>query len=306
VEDRKFHISYLSPGYWLIWLGFGVLWLIMIMPQAVRNALGRGLGWLVWRFSAARRQTAARNIAACFPALSAAARDDLVRRHFLASGAALMGASLVWWGSARRLRRLVRFAGREHYDQALAAGRRIILLAPHFLGLEIGGIFLAHERPVVSMYKRSKNPLVEWMMRRSRERFGAEMFERDGSLMRLIRLVRSGRPFYYLPDQNPVNETYVFAPFFGVPAATLTALARISELTDAVVIPCVTCLLPGGQGYEIRFGKPFAGYPSGDAVQDATQMNAVIEAAAREMPEQYMWTYKRFKHQPPGAPPFYG
>jgi len=142
-------------------------------------------------------------------------------------------------------------------------------------------------------------------MRRSRLRFGGALFERDSHLKGMIRLIRSGYPFYYLPDQNPGEADHVFAPFFGVPTATLTALSRIARLADAVVIPCFTRLLPKGDGYEIIFHAPLENFPSKDSLADAAQMNAAIEAGVREMPEQYMWTYKRFKQRPPGEPSLY-
>jgi lauroyl/myristoyl acyltransferase len=232
-------------------------------------------------------------------------RQDLLRRHFRAFGAAMMGVSLIWWASAPRLRSLVRFRNREHYDNALAAGKKVILLAPHFLGLEVAGVFLAHERRIISMYKEPRNDLVDWLMRRSRLRFGGALFERDSHLKGMIRLIRSGYPFYYLPDQNPGEADHVFAPFFGVPTATLTALSRIARLAEAVVIPCFTRLLPKGDGYEIIFHPPLADFPSKDPLADAARMNAAIEAGVREMPEQYMWTYKRFKQRPPGEPSLY-
>lgn len=282
-----------------------VLWLLVLLPQGARTGLGAVLGELHMRMSGKRRRIVATNIAKCFPALSPADQRQMARKHFRAASATLLGSSFAWWAGDKRIRRLVRFRGREHFDRALAAGRPVILLAPHFVALEVGGLFLAHERAGVGMYRRSPNALIEWFMVRSRLRFGMELFERDANLMRLVKLVRKGMPFYYLPDRNPGDASYVFAPFFGHPAATIDALGRIARLARADVIPCATRLLPGGQGYEIIFRPPMRSFPTGDAVEDATRMNAEIEALVREMPEQYMWTYKRFKLQPDGAPPFY-
>lgn len=298
--------KFLAPRYWGVWVGMGLLWSLLLLPQRARVAIGARLGDLFYLVSKRARLAATRNIEMCFPGLDRWLQQDLLRRHFRAFGAATMGVSLVWWGSARRLRSLVRFRNREHYDRALAEGRHIILLAPHFLGLEVGGITLAHERRILSMYKQPRNDLVDWLMRRSRLRFGGALFERDSHLKGMIRLIRSGYPFYYLPDQNPGEAAHVFAPFFDIPTATLTALARLARLADAVVIPCFTRLLPKGDGYEIIFYPPLANFPSGDDLADATAMNAAIEAGVREMPEQYMWTYKRFKQRPPGEPPLYG
>jgi len=297
---------FLAPRYWGVWLGMGIMASLLLLPQRLRVAIGAGLGEIFYKVSKRARRAAERNIELCFPELNEWMRRDLVHRHFRAFGAAMMGVSLIWWASAKRLRKLVRFRNREHYDRALAAGRRVILLAPHFLGLEVGGVFLAHERRIISMYKHPRNDLVDWLMRRSRLRFGGALFERDSHLKGLIRLMRAGYPFYYLPDQNPGEAAHVYAPFFGIPTATLTALARLARLSEALVIPCFTRLLPNGDGYEIIFHEPLANFPSGNDLADATAMNAAIEAGAREMPEQYMWTYKRFKQRPPGEPPLYG
>lgn len=297
---------FLAPRFWGVWLGMGIMAALLLLPQRLRVAIGAGLGEIFHRVSKRARRAAERNIELCFPELNEWMRRDLVHRHFRAFGAAMMGVSLIWWASAKRLRTLVRFRNREHYDRALAEGRRVILLAPHFLGLEVGGVFLAHERRIISMYKHPRNDLVDWLMRRSRLRFGGALFERDSHLKGLIRLMRAGYPFYYLPDQNPGEAAHVYAPFFGIPTATLTALARLARLSEALVIPCFTRLLPNGDGYEIIFHEPLANFPSGDDLADAAAMNAAIEAGAREMPEQYMWTYKRFKQRPPGEPPLYG
>jgi KDO2-lipid IV(A) lauroyltransferase len=297
---------FLAPRYWGVWIGMGLIRLLLLLPQSWRVAIGAGLGGLLRRTLHRSRRTAERNIELCFPELNEWMRRELLHRHFRAFGAAMMGISLIWWAKANRLRRLVRFRHREYYDRALAENRKIILLAPHFLGLEVAGVFLAHERRIISMYKHPRNDLADWLMRRSRLRFGGALFERDSNLKGLIRLIRAGYPFYYLPDQNPGEAAHVYAPFFGIPTATLTALSRIARLTDAVVIPCFTRLLPGGDGYEIIFHPPLENFPSGDDQADATAMNAAIEVGVRELPEQYMWTYKRFKQRPAGEPPLYG
>ena len=297
---------FLKPRYWGVWLGMGLLWLLLFLPQRWRVAIGARLGDLFYLLSRRARHAAERNIELCFPELNPWMRHDLLRRHFRAFGAAMMAVSLIWWASVARLKKLIRFRDREHYDRALAAGKNVILLAPHFLALELAGVFLAHERRILTMYKQPRNDLLDWMQRRSRLRFGGALFERDGHLKGLVRIVRTGYPFYYLPDQNPGEGSHVFVPFFGVPTATLTALGRIARLTNAVVIPCFVRILPKGEGYEISFRAPLEDFPTEDPVADATRMNRIIEDAVREMPEQYMWTYRRFKNRPPGEPSLYG
>jgi len=295
----------LHPRHWPLWAGLALLRLLVYLPQRVRVALGAGLGELAYRFAPKSRRVAETNIKLCFPALAAAAHQELVRRYFRAAGAALFGVSLIWWGSVKRLQGLMHYRNREHYDRAYNAGKNIILLAPHFLALEVVGVFLAHERRILTMYKKPRNDLLDWMMRRRRLRFGGGMIERDSHLKALIRIVRNRIPFYYLPDQNPGEASHVFAPFFGVPTATLTALSRLTRLTDAAVIPCFARTLPKGKGYEIIFKPPLENFPTDDPLADAVRMNGIIEDAIREMPEQYIWTYRRFKSRPPGAPSLY-
>ena len=297
--------EFLHPRYWPTWLALGILWPFSRLPLVVLWAVGGGLGQLLYALHARGRGVAARNIALCFPALPAGERVQLVRRHYRALGRAILGTGFSWWAPRRRQHALVRTRAREHYDRALTAGRSIILLAPHFVMMELAGVRLAQELLMISMYKQSRNRLIDVFMRRGRTRYGGYLVERDAALRPLIRRLRAGEPFYYLPDQNPGEAAHVFAPFFGIPAATITALARMAQLADALVIPCFTKQLPYGQGYEIIFKPPLENFPSGDALADATAMNAAIEEGVREMPEQYMWTYKRFKIRPDNLPSLY-
>jgi lipid A biosynthesis lauroyl/palmitoleoyl acyltransferase len=291
-----------SPRYWTAWVGLGLLRALSILPLPVLWLLGLPLGWVISKLPGRPQRTVRTNLALCFPGLGEQQRDVLYTRHFCALSQVALSQGIPLWASKRRLDRLIRFRGREHYDAAIAAGRGVILLAPHFLVLEIAGLYLSNERPMVSMYKSPKNALLDHVLRRSRSRFGGVMIERNAELRPLIRLLREGRPFYYLPDQEPGRAEHVFAPFFGTPAATITALSRMARLADAVVVPCFTRLLPFGAGYEVSFEPALENFPSGDNVADAAQMNRAIETGVRRTPEQYMWTYKRFKTRPDNQP----
>jgi len=90
-----------------------------------------------------------------------------------------------------------------------------------------------------------------------------------------------------------------------VPAATVTGLSRLAKLVGARVVPCVTRMLPGGAGYEVRCYPAWENFPGLDPEADARRMNAFIEERVLEAPEQYFWTHKRFKTRPPGEPRWY-
>jgi Kdo2-lipid IVA lauroyltransferase/acyltransferase len=302
----SFQTAFLAPRYWGVWLGMGLLRLCSLLPYRLTVSLGSAIGVLYYLLSAKRRRIARINLGLCFPEWSGRERRRCLRRHFCYWGRASLCVGIAWWGSPARLQQLMHFRGREHYDQALAQGKRVMLLAPHFVNLEMAGALLSMEHLMVSMYKGPKNALFDWVMRRARARFDLIMIERSTGIRSILRFMQTGRPFYYLPDQEPGGASFEFVPFFGIPTATITAMSRIAEMAQAVVMPCFICQLPGGQGYEISFKPALEGFPSGDLVGDVTRMNAEIEKGVREMPEQYMWTYKRFKTRPDNAPSYYG
>jgi KDO2-lipid IV(A) lauroyltransferase len=295
----------LAPRYWPSWLAVALWRALALLPLPVLARLGAAVGLLGYRLYASRRHVAEINIRRCFPELPAREQDALVRAHFRALGQSLLDAGIAWWASPQRLKRLVRTRQREHYDHALARGRNIILLAPHFVGLEIGGVFLSSERPIASVFRHPDNPVLARVIERGRRRFGARLVEHNRPFKTLVRELRAGKPLYYLPDQDAGLRHSVFVPFFGIPAATFSALGRLAWLADAVVIPVLTRQLPRGRGYEIVFYPPLADFPSGDETADAARMNAEIERLVRACPAQYFWVHKRFKTRPRGEPDFY-
>jgi Kdo2-lipid IVA lauroyltransferase/acyltransferase len=296
---------YRAPRYWPTWFGLGVMRLVSWLPLPLIAAFGGGLGMLLYALHAKRRRVVRVNVSRCFPALAPRQQARIARRHFRAFGQTLLDIGISWWASEARIKRLTRFRGREHYDRALRENKNVILLAPHFLGLEIGGIRLSIERPMVTVFRHPVNELLSVVMERARSRFQLNLVEHVKPLTALVKQTKKGVPLYYLPDQDAGPRQSVFAPFFGIPAATFVVLPRIAAMTNAVVIPCVTRQRPGGRGYEITFYPPLENFPSGDPVADTTRMNREIEAAVREMPEQYFWLHKRFKTRPPGEPGFY-
>lgn len=298
---------YLHPRWWPTWVGLGFMRAVSWLPLPAIALFGGALGMVLYVLHAPRRRVVRINIGLCFPELSPGARARMARRHFRGFGQALLDIGISWWAAEARIKRLTRFRGREHYDRALREKKNIILLAPHFLGLECGGIRLSIERPMVTVFRRPVNKLLSVVMARarSRSRFYLQLVEHIQPFTALVKQTKKGAPLYYLPDQDAGPRHSVFAPFFGVPAATFVALPRLAKMTNAVVIPCVTRQLPWGRGYEIELRPALKNFPSGDALADATRMNREIEAAVREMPEQYFWLHKRFKTRPPGEKDFY-
>ena len=286
-------------------LGIFLLWLIHWSPLSFQARIGNGLGKLLYVLAAKRRKIGAINLALCFPDWPQAKRETVLRQHFQAMTRAAMEHGELWWSDRKRINKMVKIEGLAHFKAEF--GKPLILLAPHFIGLDMGGVRLSTEyAPLVSMYSRLKNPLFDQLMMQARTRFGqSRLISRHEGVRPLIREMKLGAPLYYLPDQDFGAKDAVFAPFFGVPAATVNALPRIAKLAHARVLPVVTRQLPGGKGYVAEFYPAWDNFPSDDLVADVTRMNAFIEDRVREMPEQYFWLHKRFKTRPPGGVKFY-
>lgn len=297
--------SLTHPRHWPSWLAVGLFRVLGALPFPLLWALGTGFGRLAWLVGGPRRRVVLTNLALCFPRLSERERRQLGSRHFGWLGVAAFTQGVVWGASRERLARLVTIRGRERVDEALAAGRNLIVLVPHFVGLELGGAaFTALVHPGLYMYQKIRNPVIDAVMRASRTRFGGIPVERHDDLRGLVRVMRGGTPFFYLPDQDG-GRRGVFVPFCGTAASTVGTLGRFARLADAVVIPLYARYLPGGRGLEVIFDPPLEPFPSNDAEADAAHMNRVIEARVRDFPEQYFWVHRRFKTRPPGEAPVY-
>ena len=286
-------------------LGIALLWLLHWLPLSLQAAIGTALGRLAAHLARPRRKVVEHNLARCFPELSDAQRGTILTRHFIAATRAMLEHGLLFWCSQTRLERLVRLEGVEHLDGL--RGRPVIVLAPHFVGLDMGGVRLTAHTRIASIYVRQRNPLVDRYLRRARSRFNQTVLaSRHEGIRPLIKIIQSGLPFYFLPDQDQGRKESIFVPFFGVRAATVPALSRLARITGAAVVPAITRQLPGGQGYVMRFYPAWEDFPSEDVEADTARMNRFIEERVREIPEQYLWVHRRFKTRPTGEPPFYG
>lgn len=288
----------------MIRVALAIIWLLHFLPLALLAPIGRAFGLLLYAVARDRRRIARTNLRLCFPEWSDGQRRRTVRGHFQAFGRAVIERGVLWWASRTRILRIVRIEGLHHWQAV--AGKPVIWLAPHFVGLDMGGTRIAAEYEVASMYSRQKNPVLDAILYHGRTRFVMpKLFSRQVGVRPLVRAVREGVPFYYLPDMDFGSRDSVFVPFFGVPAATITGLSRIARLAGAVVVPLVTRQLPGGRGYVLEFYPAWDGFPTDDLDADARRMNAFIEERVREAPAQYHWLHKRFKTRPPGEPPLY-
>ena len=251
-----------------------VMWLLHWLPLPLLAALGRGLGLVLYALVRERRRITLINLGLCFPQLSDAEKSALARRHFAVLGRSLLELGLWWWASPERIKRLVRLEGEEHLQAH--QGKPVILLAPHFVALDAGGARLNIDYAMVSIYARAKNRVFDGALRRGRERFGKlQLVSRTDGVTKVLRPLRAGTPFYYLPDMDYGRHDAVFVPFFGYPAATITGLSRLAKISGAVVLPVITRMVDGH--YVTRIGEAWTDFPTDDVVADTRRMNAYLE-----------------------------
>ena len=278
-----------------------LMWLLHWLPLPVLAVLGKTLGMLFYVLIPERRHVTLTNLGLCFPQLSAFEKSALARRHFTAFGRSILELGVWWHASPTRIRRLVQLEGAE--TLAAHKGKPVILLVPHFVGIDAGWIRIAQEQGLVAIYTRQKNRVFETAMNDGRLRFGnCELASRQEGTKKALRAMKDGRFFHYSPDMDYGPKESVFVPFFGVQTATIPALGRLAKVTRATVIPVITRMEGSGWNtrYVSRVGAPWTDFPSGDEMADTLRLNAFIETEVLQSPEQYYWLHKRFKTRPPG------
>jgi Kdo2-lipid IVA lauroyltransferase/acyltransferase len=281
-----------------------ILWLLHFLPLPLLAPIGAGVGMLAYAMLRKRRRIARTNLSLCLPELSARARERLLRRHFRCFGRALVESSIAWWASPTRLRRVVRIEGQEHVERL--GGERFIAFVPHFVGIELEGLRMTLDYRGVAVYVRQRDAYVNGFLKSKRERFpGTQMIARGKGVKAIVRALRDGRALQLSPDMDLGRKDAVFVPFFGVNTATVTVLSRMSRLLKLRIVPLVVRQLPRGRGYVARFYPAWDDYPGASIEDDTRRMNAFLEARIREMPEQYLWTHRRFKTRPLGETSVY-
>jgi KDO2-lipid IV(A) lauroyltransferase len=299
MERPRFRPYFLHPRFWLLWLGLGLLWLVVQLPYPTLLTLGRGLGMVMYRVAGERRRIAARNLELCFPQRSDAEREQLLRENFASTGIAFFEMAMSWWWPQERLKKLARIEGLEHLRQAQAEGQGVILMAVHFTTLEIGATLLGQRHAIDGMYRAHANPLFDYIQRHGRERINLDAFAIEREDVRgMLRVLRAGRAIWYAPDQDYGRKQSLFVPLFGIPAATVTATSKFARLGKARVIPFTQMRLADGSGYRLTIHPPLEDFPGASEEDDCLRINQWIEQVISECPEQYLWAHRRFKTRP--------
>jgi len=285
-----------------------LLRMLALLPLRWAQALGVAVGSLVWLIpplSRRARRLSHVNLAIAFPQMPRAERRRIARCAFLHLCRTVAELGAMWTWDVERIRALVvEVDGQEVLDDAFARGG-VILAAPHLGAWDLAGFVTGLGRDAAALYRPPRDAALEEFSKRGRERGGARLVRPSGEAVRtLLRTLRRGGIVMILPDQDAGDGAGIFVPFFGELANTTVLVSRLASRCDARVVFAFAERLPAGRGFRLCYRAASPGL-YGDLEQSAMALNGDIENLVRELPEQYLWSYKRFRIRPPGLEDLY-
>ena len=280
------------------------MWLMHFLPLSILGRIGEGIGSVLFHLLRSRRHITLTNLRLCLPALNERERVLIAKRHFQVYARSVLERGILWWGSERRLKKLIQIEPAVPMD-AIQTGP-IILLCPHFVSLDVAGVAVMLQTSLCSIYTKQRSKVFDQALRKGRSRFRpVKLFSRSEGVKPIIRAMREHLPFFMLPDMDFGAKDAEFISFFGVPAATLTAAPRIAASTGAKVIPVIATMLPNYRGWKVVFHPPWENYPGDDMSAATLFMNSYIEKEILKAPAEYFWSHRRFKTRPQGEASVY-
>lgn len=274
----------------------------VFIPFNFQVLIGKTIGKLLYPFMHRLRSTAYSNISHCFPDKKQNQVNLLVKRHFEAIGVSFFETANAYYGSDKKIKKLLTITNENFFQDALKEEGGIILLCSHFMPLMLGSRALLINHTIANIYRPQNNKLFDRIMVRGYKKNGAVMIKSTDTRS-IIKAINNSLPIWYAPDQDLGKNNSVFAPFFGIQTATASATARLAKNNNTRVIPY--SFIRTKQGYTMSFEKPIANYPSNDPIQDATIVNQILEKQIIKSPEQYLWIHRRFKTRPNDEKNFY-
>jgi KDO2-lipid IV(A) lauroyltransferase len=298
-SEPKFSIAFLAPKYWGIWLAIMLLMPWIYAPWIVQRTLGRIIGQLFWKAFKSRRKTTLTNLRVCYPGLSEDEYQRMGLDVFENMGIGIFESVTAWY-NPKRFNGKVSISGLEHLQQAQAEQRGVLLLGLHSTLLDAGGLLCSYYFKPDAVYRPQNNLMLEWLIYRSRRSIFDQQIDRD-NIRLLVRRLKDKHLVWYSPDQDFGLKQGIMAPFFGVPAATVTAQRRLAKMTSAAVVS-LHFYRENDQKphYQIHIKPALQNYPTHDELADAITTNQLIEQQLNLAPTQYMWFHRRFKTRPEG------
>jgi Kdo2-lipid IVA lauroyltransferase/acyltransferase len=295
---------FLKGRYILTWVGLAFLWFVQCLPFRMQLYLGAIIGRLLYILATKRRHIASRNIDACFLSLGETEKKVLTQQTFIENTVGLFETARTFWGKIESLRNTVTFEGLDHLQAAVNQKKGVILVGAHYTNLDLGGALFSLFHPVDIVYRPHNNALFDLFLKRARARWADAIIPKN-SIKSAIKSLRAGHVFWFPADQDYGPDSSVFAPFFGIDAATITTPSRLAKLTGAPVLVLGHHRKMDNSGYVISVSAPIEPFPTEDLVEDAARINSALAAEIRKAPAQYMWVHRRFKTRRMGEKGFY-
>ncbi|MDO5767987.1 MAG: lipid A biosynthesis acyltransferase [Psychrobacter sp.] len=311
---RPFSWSFLLPQYWGFWLVFVLIYPLVYLPLAWQFWLGRKLGIGIYHVAKSRQRDTLINLRLAFPEKPEAERELMAKQIFVNQGIGVF-ETLCSWFRPNLFTRTVSISGLQHLTQAQKEGRAVVLIGAHYTMLDLGGMLCTQFFAADTMYRPQNNALLDWFVfNRRRQLYELQIRHRD--MRKMISRIEKGHVVWYSADQDFGLKRGVMAPFFGVPAATITTPRHLAQIGDRDKAPALMALhfyrqtpdnLPRGKRphYHITITPEIENYPTDNEVADATRMNEILEGLIRIDPTQWMWFHRRFKNTESGRSHYY-
>lgn len=303
-DAPTFQWSFLHPKYWHTWIGVGLMFLISLLPYRMQRFMGRKLGLLIMTFFKSRKTIAKRNLELCFPEMTGAERETLLKENFEHMGLALVETCMAWFWPAWRVKKHVTYKGFEQIDALKARKKGVLLVAVHSFNLEFGARAFGLHTTGYGVYRPNSNPVYDWFQYRGRSRENKLIDRLD--VKQMIKRLRQGEMVWYAPDHDYGRHRYAWAPLFAVEkACTTTGTHLLAAASKCEVMTFTITRDREGTGYTLTLDPPMDAFPYDDAQAAAIYTNKFIERSILRAPEQYMWLHRRFKSRPEGEPSLY-
>ncbi|MBH43840.1 MAG: hypothetical protein CMD88_00070 [Gammaproteobacteria bacterium] len=301
-KGEKFFLKFLFPNYWLDWILIFISFILTNLPKILRDILGALTGLIIYYTSTKRRNIVKKNLSMCFTNMNSQEILLLTKKNLLNLGKSYFNLPVLWWRSNDRLQKICVIKNSHHIDHQLSNNKSIILLTPHTMSVDFGGRSLS-KYPIISMYKPLRSSLLNWFVGKSRSKptDNVVVFPRGGmSFKGIIKGLKKPCIFYYVADEDIESTNTVFADFFDNKKSTLTSISKIAQMTNSIVIPCVSHFSEKDNKYITYIDEPLKNFPSNDINKDAAQINNCLEKLISKNTDQYMWSLRIFQTRPNG------
>lgn len=302
----SFNYSFLHPRFWSIWIGVGVLYVVVLLPYPIIHYIGIRIGRITKYFLAHRMYIMRKNLNLCFPNLSNLEKKILFKKNCESIGMGILETGMAWFWPEYRIQHWCKINGLDNISKLHNKNIGILLLGTHFFTLELSARILGIMNPGVGVYRPHNNALLEWLQTKGRLKSNKHMINRS-NMRGIIKALKCGEIVWYAPDHDYGQKNSIFAPFFAVShTATTIGTYILIKKANPAIIAFVLKRLPNILGYELTIFPNKQNEISADTkFKIAKHINKIIEKIILLVPDQYMWLHRRFKTRPPGEPSLY-